>query len=223
MTEMNAPAKDSLDGLGALYLQEAWWLSNSMCEKCEWIFKMSVAPETGDIIQVDPEIHSAIIAMIGSAANLKKLITFLPQRSRNESAGQFSIRRRRCDLLRSTLDGVVLDELLNHKLRNTLEHFDEYLDGSVYDQVRGLISSPIAAYNVVISSWEVINPRPYPVRVYVSDERKFYNMRWTVDVGKLYSEALAVRAAVASAIGGSNAQSGGGPGGLLLRLPNRQA
>jgi len=31
----------------------------------------------------------------------------------------------------------------------------------------------------------------YPVRVYISAERRFYNMKWSVDIDAMHKEAVA--------------------------------
>jgi hypothetical protein len=50
--------------------------------------------------------------------------------------------------------------------------------------------------------------------VYISAERKFYNMKWSVDLGAINSEAVSIVERIAANIGSSKH----GPGGLMLRL-----
>jgi IS30 family transposase len=55
----------------------------------------------------------------------------------------------------------------------------------------------------------------YPIRVYISSERKFYNMKWSVDIGAMHKEATAVVERLASHPAFSRAE---GPGRLMVRL-----
>jgi hypothetical protein len=74
-----------------------------------------------------------------------------------------------------------------------IKAFDEYLDEANLKLSREIQPpSPMAAYNMVFSHWEVTNPKVYPVRLYISSERKFYNLKWSVDIGKIYKEATAI-------------------------------
>ena len=91
------------------------------------------------------------------------------------------------------MGGIKLAELLNAKVRNTLEHFDEYLDEANLALSDARVPpSPMAAYNMVLSRWDAINPRVYPIRLYISAERKFYNMKWSVDLDAINKEASAI-------------------------------
>ena len=167
-------------------------------------------------MQVDPELHSLIASMLSDAANLKKLIVTPGNRSNGESGSQFRLRKARAAALRKAIEGISVTEMFNAKVRNTLEHFDEYLDEvNISLKNTKKAPSPVAAYNIVISHWEVTNPRVYPIRLYVASERKFYNMKWNVDIGSIYQEATAVAERLALHLKASTLDQ---PGGLLLSL-----
>jgi len=179
--------------LYTLYFHELWWLSNSICQKCENVFKETQILDNGMLLQVNPTVHSLIASLLSDASNIKKLIDTPAGKLRGESSAQARLRKERAKVLKDTIESVELTEILNHKVRNTLEHFDEYLDEANLKFSRELqTSSPMAAYNMVFSHWEVTNPRVYPVRLYISSERKFYNLKWNVDIGKIYEEATAI-------------------------------
>ncbi|MCY1462878.1 hypothetical protein D9M71_806980 [compost metagenome] len=67
---------------------------------------------------------------------------------------------------------------------------------------------------MVISHWEVIQPRLYPIRLYVSSEKKFYNMKWSVDVGLIHSEAKSIIEKLKEL----KAFEKGEQGGLMIRI-----
>lgn len=199
-----------------LYFHELWWLAHGIKTKAERLFAEATVPETGYVIQVNPELHSVIASILSDAANLKKLVVTPSTRLNGESGPQFRLRKARAATLSEAIAGIPLTEMLNAKVRNTLEHFDEYLDeANIALSNSKTAPSPMAAYNMVLSQWEVISPRVYPIRVYISSERKFYNMKWSVDIGAMYKEATAVVERLASHPEFAKAE---GPGGLMVRL-----
>ena len=201
--------------LFSLYVHELWWLANGIKEKTDRLFNEAKVPDEGNLIQVSPELHSLIASVLSEAANLKKLLVTPSVRLNGESGRQFRLRRGRALALTKLLDGVPLKELLNAKVRNTLEHFDEYLDEANLTITEAKTPpSPMAAYNMVLSRWEVFTPRVYPIRLYISAERKFYNMKWNVDLDAMNKEASAVVERLVPFVGAAKE----GPGGLMLHL-----
>lgn len=201
--------------LFTLYIHELWWLANGVKQKTEHLFAETKFPDEGNIIQVSPELHSIIASTLSDAANLKKLLVTKESQLSGESGRQFRLRLGRTQALAKLLEGIALNELLNAKVRNTLEHFDEYLDEANLAVTEAKKPpSPMAAYNMILSRWDVFNPRVYPIRVYISEERKFYNMKWSVDLGAMNTEAKAVIERLTQFMGSAKA----GPGGLMLPL-----
>jgi len=201
--------------LFSLYVYELWWLANGVKQKTEHLFAETKFPDEENIIQVSPELHSIIASTLSDAANLKKLLVTKEYQLKGESGRQFRLRLGRTQALANLLEGVALNELLNAKVRNTLEHFDEYLDEANLAVTEAKKPpSPMAAYNMILSHWDVFNPRMYPIRVYISEERKFYNMKWSVDLGAMNTEAKAVIERLAQFLGVAK----DGPGGLMLPL-----
>jgi len=202
--------------LFSLYIHELWWLSHAIKTKTEKLFAEAKVPETGYIMQVSPELHSLIASVLSDAGNLKKLIVTPSARLDRESGRQYRLRKARAAALKELLGGISLAELVNVKVRNTLEHFDEYLDEANLAVSEAKVPpSPMAAYNMVLSHWEVFSPRIYPIRVYISSERKFYNMKWSVDLGAMNTEASAIVDRLLALPGFSDKD---GPGGLMLHL-----
>lgn len=199
-----------------LYFHELWWLAHGIKTKADRLFAEATVPDTGYVIQVNPELHSVIASLLSDAANLKKLVITPSARLNGESGQQFRLRKARAAVLREAIAGIPLTEMLNAKVRNTLEHFDEYLDeANVTLTTTKNALSPMAAYNMVLSHWEAFNPRVYPIRVYISSERKFYNMKWSVDLGAMHREATAIVERLALHPAFSRTE---GPGGLMVRL-----
>lgn len=202
--------------LAVLYFHELRWLAHAIKSKAEQLFSKAKVPDTGYVIQVDPELHSLIASLLSDAANLKKLVVTPGTRLNGESGRQFRLRKARAAALRKVTASVAMTEILNAKVRNTLEHFDEYLDEANLSVSQAKKPpSPMAAYNMVLSHWEAFSPPVYPIRLYVSVERKFYNMKWSVDIDAMHKEALAILECLAAHAVFAKAEA---PGGLMVPL-----
>ncbi|KOG92652.1 hypothetical protein AL345_14765 [Aeromonas caviae] len=199
-----------------LYFQELWWLARGVKTKAERLFSEATVPDTGYVMQVNADLHSLIASLLSDATNLKKLVITPDTRLRGESGPQFRLRKARALELKKVITGIELTEMLNVKIRNSLEHFDEYLDeANLSISTAKSPPAPIALYNILLSHWEVTNPRAYPIRVYVSSERKFYNMKWSVDIGKIHQESTAIVERLSAYLGFADPE---GPGGMIIPL-----
>ncbi|MBS7463865.1 hypothetical protein KID95_24815 [Pseudomonas syringae] len=197
-----------------LYYHELWWLSHSIKRKCEYVFKATVVPDEGYSIVVSAEVHSNISSLLSDAANIKKLFITPSAKLNGENRSLFKLRQERASVLSDFLGSLNIKEMLSPKVRNTLEHFDEYLDRANYEITKSAIQNRVAVYNIVLSHWEALSPRVYPLRLYISNERKFYNMQWSIDIGLLYVEA----SSIVEKLEGGNFLSGNEPGGLMIRI-----
>jgi hypothetical protein len=69
----------------------------------------------------------------------------------------------RCERVRwNVLEGIELEEILKSGVRNSIEHFDEYLDDAYVKATRHKIPSPWAAYNMTVSDARTFDPPSYP-------------------------------------------------------------
>ena len=202
--------------LFTVYVHQLFALALSIREACDQIFLDTPVPEKGFYINVSPQIHARIDSALIGAANIKKLLRTPEKRGSSESQRVYKFRIERSRLLAEWLAEVDLAEILNTKVRNTLEHFDEYLDAeNVKLSAGGAPPAPVAAYNMVLSHWEVTNPRVYPIRVYIAVERRYYNLKHSIDLGRLRDEADAIlkQLKVLGAMQGVEE-----PGGLMIPL-----
>ncbi|MBJ3795501.1 hypothetical protein ACJYFV_16150 [Enterobacter asburiae] len=202
--------------LNFIYLHELWWLTESIKSRCVELFRETPLPENGYYFQIKYHVHSLINDILSDAANIKKLITIPTQKTRGESPKQFQIHVERSKFLQDKIKSVEISELKSIKVRNTLQHFDEYLDEVNLEASEGkLRSHQIAVYNFVMSHWEAINPRPYPIRLYISAEKTYYNMKASVNLGKIYIEASRINEVIRGEIRKDNDSD---PGGFMIPL-----
>lgn len=200
--------------LCALYYYELFWMSVSIVNKCSKIFEMAIVPERGYSIQINPEIHSLIASVLSDATNMKRLFVTQSVKLNGENGAKHKLRMARAREILQFLAPLKITEILNSKVRNTLEHFDEYLDDANYSLSKKPMGAGRAAYNVVISHWEVTDPRLFPIRLYVSSERKFYNMKWNVDIGLIFREAQSIVVLIKE----SGLMGQQDPGGVLVNI-----
>nr|DAO75518.1 MAG TPA: hypothetical protein [Caudoviricetes sp.] len=202
--------------LNFIYLHELWWLTESIKSRCEELFRETPLPENGYYFQIKYHVHSLINDILSDAANIKKLITIPTQKTRGESPKQFQIHVERSKFLQDKIKSVEISELKSIKVRNTLQHFDEYLDEVNLEASEGkLRSHQIAVYNFVMSHWEAINPRPYPIRLYICAEKTYYNMKASVNLGEIYIEASRINEVIRGEIRKDNDSD---PGGFMIPL-----
>ncbi|EMO7232564.1 MAG: hypothetical protein E6989_12140 [Citrobacter freundii] len=202
--------------LNFIYLHELWWLTESIKRRCEELFRETPLPDQGYYFKIEYHIHSLINDILSDAANLKKLITIPTQKTRSESPKQFQVHVERSKFLQAKIKGIEITELKSVKVRNTLQHFDEYLDEANIEASEGKLKShQMAVYNFVMSHWEAVNPRPYPIRLYICAEKTYYNMKASVNIGKIYTEAVRINEVIRSEI---NRDSDSDPGGFMIPL-----
>lgn len=182
----------------SVYLHELFYLCLSVNRECDEIFNEARVPETGYVIQVSPVLHSRINSVLIYASNIRKLISTAEHRNKKESRRQFQIRKQRELRFSQLLEGIDIKEIHNSKLRNTIEHFEEYLDDLILELEKesNKIKSQhgAAAYNMTFSEWQLMSPSVYPIRLYISKEKKLYNFQWSIDIGKIYDESLEILA-----------------------------
>lgn len=215
-------AKEIEQSLLTIYVRELYNLSVAVREKCQQIFdKTPPVPERPNrYIAHNPEVNVLIYGVLIDAANIKKLIVTPSAKGKNETRRQFDLRRYRAALVKDAIGAVQLREILDQKVRNTLEHFDEYMDEAVLLlSDPGKRPSPGAAFNMTLSSRDVFQPPIFPIKMYIAEERVFCNMHWSISIQGIYEEAshLVEQLKKHPSIAGQE-----GPGGLLVTFKANQ-
>lgn len=184
-----------------VYLGELYWLSKRVVDELGAIFEDTPIPPGSNegYIRVDHDLHAQILGVLISAARIRSLIR---ERESQGSRGQKEILARRTAALRSLLDGIDLETVLDAAARNSVEHFDEYLDGTAIKSYRGVISRPtLFAVDMVLSRRNLLEqfkvggatPTAYSIRAYIADERTFCNCGRELNLGRLHSTCDAIR------------------------------
>jgi hypothetical protein len=199
-----------------VYFHELWGLAESIANKCLDVFEKCPVPEKDGYIKVDPALHAVISSLLAEAANLKKMLSVPDKPSFKETQEQFSFRVERTRLLNEALGFPHLSETSRAETRNSVEHFDQYLDrASLSLSPSDSAASGMALYNMALSSWAVFDKKSFPLKVYVADERKYFNLDYAADLNAIYSESadLIVRIRAVGAFRDTD-----GPGGLMVRV-----
>src|SRR5712664_2369848 len=139
-----------------VYISEMYWLGRQVEEGAKRIFDDTPPPtRPGEgYIRVDHALHGRILAVLLAAARIRALLRF---RDRDDSRAQREILARRTAALRQVLDGVDLAPVLDGAARNSIEHFDEYVDDAAIQSYRGTIPRPtLFAVDMVVSTRSLI-------------------------------------------------------------------
>lgn len=199
-----------------VYFHELWGLAESISNKCDEVFSTCPVPKDGGYIKVDPALHRTIASLLAEAANLKKMLTVPEKAGFRETAEQFAFRAQRTKALNEALAHPPLAEVSRVEARNSVEHFDQYLDrASLSLKPSESSESGMALYNMVLSSWSVFDKKSFPLKVYVADERKYFNLELVADLDALARECADLIARI-RAIGAF--KDNDGPGGLMVRV-----
>lgn len=189
--------------LRPFYIREMYWLAYQLQTKADELFKKY---PVNDGVYASAEISGLdlVYSLLSDAARLNGLL-IAPE-------GSKKIYRERADRLFSLIKDLQLVALLDKKVRNTIEHFGEYLDDHNLQQSS---FSPSKRYlvvsNFIFSHMERLNfpdmpvqlfASPVgeitggipicPVRVYVVSTRTFHNFSWSVSISALRDEAVAI-------------------------------
>lgn len=176
-----------------IYWQEVWFLATGIIRKMNRLIEITPMPERDYFLNCDPEITDLVLGILSNSANIKKLTTPAPQQ-RGESAFKYQFRIDRCNEIKKILPNVDFSAILDTKVRNTLEHFDEYLDEFIINATLGGLDPKYMhiTYNVGVSDTAVFTPKPFPIRMYEAKTKIFYNFDNKVDLGKIYDIAQSV-------------------------------
>ena len=205
-----------LSYMEGIYVNELFWLLTAIKSNCERLFEIAKVPETGFIIQVDIEAHSLIKLIITNSSHVANLID--PRtKKKDENEERYQFRKERGEFLKKIFNVIVIEEILQRELRDSIEHFDERLDNLVHSvSKKARKKDQSLAHNMVFSKKAVLQPFPIPVRVYVSAEKIFYNMNWRLDIGKIYTECVSMLDAVQNLEKIKKIKE---PGGMIVIVP----
>jgi hypothetical protein len=214
--------KEVLEYMIDVYINELFWLLTSIKSKCERLFEATKVLEGGHGIKIDLESSSLVKSIIDDSAEVANLIQ--PRRKRkDETAESYLFRKHRGEYLSHIFKDITITEMLNRNVRDSIEHFDERLDRLIHTVSEKAGKKPqTLAYNMVISDRQVMstvmNTRtfPLPIRIYISSERKVYNMMWQLDIGKIYTECTSMFEVLKE---NSNLKKENDPGGMLVMIP----
>ncbi len=197
-----------------VYFHELWGLADSISKKCFIVFEACPVPAKDGYIKIDPALHGVIAALLAEAANLKKMLAVPDRPGFKESEEQFAFRVGRTKLLNEALGYPDLSEISRAETRNSVEHFDQYLDrASLSLSASDGEVSGMALYNMVLSSWAVFSEKSFPLKVYVADERKYFNLDYEADLSSINNESLDLIARIRAVGVFKNNE---GPGGLMV-------
>jgi hypothetical protein len=99
------------------------------------------------------------------------------------------MKRARRFMFEHALTGLDLSQIRDSTARNSMEHFDERPDEA---SATAAEEGGTWGYNIVLSHRSVFTHPLRPIRLYIANERRFENLNWSAQLGKLRDEAQAV-------------------------------
>ena len=184
--------------LADVYLWEAFWLADSIVHWCDDVFAKAPPPPP-DYIKIEPELMQLLQSVVSASARLRTLLVERPHRDkRNQSALDHAVQVRRARWIGSVvLAGLKLPTIATSGVRNSLEHFDQYIDSEAIRWLRGGLPPrkglPVDMVMSARASTMDLLKAEVLIRVYVAAERRFVNSDTEIDMAALQAEASAVR------------------------------
>jgi hypothetical protein len=198
-----------------VYLNEIFILTETIVRDCDIIFNSLTIPEDGYSMIIDHENQHLINSIIVSAGNIKKLILPNPSKYSNEAKALHKTRVDRGNYLSNLLKISGEEDMLNIKVRNSIEHFDEKVDSLALKKHKNnenLINNGFILYNMSLSSRKAFQPEPYYLKAYIVDERTAFIDNKPINLDSIHKEATELRNLVSSLL---NQDS---PGGFIMKL-----
>lgn len=179
------------------YISEAYWLAARIVGRAREVFDdlRPLDDPTKTYIKFNHVLMGKLTAIIGDAVRLKAMLSERQRKAFNTDR-QYQIHVRRARWLRETLlKDVRLKTIFESGVRNTLEHFDEYLDDVAIGCQQASIPRPtLIPFDVVVEkrkSLTAIDPEFHVeyLRAYIVADRVFVNADREINIRALHDEA----------------------------------
>lgn len=170
-------------------------LSKSIVKDCDVIFNSLTVPDEGYLLTVDYENQYLINSIIVSAGNIKKMVQPTTSRYKHETKKQHKYRIGRGDYLFDLLNLTGKETILNTKVRNSIEHFDEKIDSLVSKKENNnekLLNHRSLLYNMSLSSRAVFSPEPYYLKAYIVKEKTAFIDNKPINLEIIKKESLEI-------------------------------
>ncbi|HIE8816524.1 TPA: hypothetical protein ACXP3B_003888 [Klebsiella pneumoniae] len=176
-----------------IYISELWFYAYGIKSKTAQLDKLTQPTDDEYAIYNLPEITDLVLGILSNAANIKKLMSPSPRKNK-EPAWSYTFRVDRSNMIKEFVSDLDISEIMNSTVRNSLEHFDEYLDEFSTNFMKGTIQerNPYITFNMAISELNTFQPHAYPVRQYCVKEKTYYNMDKSINIGKVFNEAVRI-------------------------------
>jgi hypothetical protein len=154
-------------------------------------------PSIDDFVQIDSAVIQSLFTALSAAARIRALIADRPRR-KSQKISEYEVQTKRIAWLRDeVLHGVKLERLLDGQVRNTIEHFDEYIDRSALGFATGKFPTPsLAPIDFVVSRRRALQrfalerkvPNLHFMRAFIASERVFVNCGHEISIQGLHTE-----------------------------------
>lgn len=204
--------------MAGVYLVELFELAAQVVAAVDTAMPLVPTPDPEhEFIVVNHEIHRKLLGALAAAARIRALFAERGSNSKQTPLEHKVSVRRAAWLRQEVLADIDLGVLEDAQVRNTIEHFDEYIDRAALQAFGGEIPLPaLIPVDMALSARNVLNqfavhghePTIYWVRVYVSGEHRFINCGHEIDIDALRSVAAAIKERIAPLLGEQAQQEG---------------
>lgn len=181
------------------FIAELGWLCFQIEKDAEEIFSKYEVGSTYKVI-TNVEDFGYIYSILSNAAKIHELAHTTKKEAHHIERAKFFL-----DLLAP----LNLIEIYDKKVRNTIEHYSEYLDkANRRHQLYSKKYEYVVACNLILTDWRKLDDQVYPfdaymtplfevpiypVKVYIVNEMKFYNMDFSIDIKRIVEEVKLIK------------------------------
>jgi hypothetical protein len=215
--DLNREADDAWDSISKspfrfTYQRELYLLAGDIVVQVDEAEALIVPPPPkpgSGKLTVKREITERLIRALGAGTRLRSLCFATQHPGYKQTPLEHKVQQRRAAWVQDILQRIDLTPLKDTQVRNTLEHFDEYVD-HIALQARSGPFPALVASDMALSDRHLLSafnhqgvtfPNVHHIRTYVADEHRFINCGHEVDMAALRNTAAQIRDRVKPLLG----------------------
>jgi hypothetical protein len=193
-----------------LYARELHSLAGSVVRRCDALFASRPVETVGHTLRgTTRDDHDAINVILLGASNIAKLLSppveavVKRDGTLSRTHAEIAMHRRRYDWLRTIIPKVPV-ALMDRKVRNTVEHFDERLDNLNVKIEEGTLGADWVTFDIDLSNANATRTQSglpvVQIRGYLAEEPTYCSFGERIDLDAIRNECLAIGAAISVSV-----------------------
>jgi hypothetical protein len=173
-----------------IYFEELYLQASVTVKACDELFTLYPPVPDKTVVGGGDGVHLLAARAMNAAVNISKLLTTQKRKDYRGSPKVYAIHQERVKRLLAELSDIPLNELKARKARNSIEHIDENLDelnSKIEDgEVNGVVHNMCMSRLGAVVGWD------HHVRLYIGNEKAYYNCGTRIDLAKVREECAAI-------------------------------